>query len=180
MGKKDDTISVIIELPNGGSIKLEGASEKITKSTVVIAQQLGVTIANKGVLKESPEDKDSAPKDSEPRDRASVRDDLRYEEILDLDKIPKIDRLKFLVRSKLPYGWFNSKEVCELYKDVIEDIPFSTVSTYLKRLTEDDILIRKGEKKNMEYRLNPDVHDQIPVYAFKLETRKLLLTPSLD
>lgn len=173
MGKKDDTISVTIELPNGGSIKLEGSSKDVTESTVTIAQQLGVASATQGEVKDPVVRLEESP-------TISSQDDLKGDEILELDKVPKIDRLKYIIRAKLPHGWFNSKEVSELYRDIIEEIPFSTVSTYLKRLTEDAVLIRKGEKKNMEYRLNPEMREQIPFYTFKLETRKLVLESSSD
>jgi len=158
-------MSVTIELPNGGSIKLEGASKDVTESTLAITQLLTATgddEVEKNKLTVDPLLEDG-----------TETDDLS-DSILDLDNIPKIDRLKFLVRSKLPHGWFNSKEAFILYKDVIEEISFSTVSTYLKRLTESEVLVRKGEKKNMIYRVNPKKRDIIPVYAFKLETRKLV------
>ncbi len=79
------------------------------------------------------------------------------------DNMTIIDRIKHLIRSGIKMGWANSREIKELYEYHFQTkVSLSTVSTYLKRLSEEGILEKRGSKSNLEYRLNPSWYDQIP------------------
>jgi len=170
-----DRISISIELPNGGKIKLEGFSKQVTESTLTIAQKLLANSSSDSLVSLGNEDRQVSTESPAPKSFL-----LGDEEIVNLDAVTKIDRLRLFIRTKLPHGWFNSKEVLELYQDAVEPASFSTISTYLKRLTETGILFRKGTKKNIEYRLNPEYLDIIPEYQIKKESRKLVLDTELQ
>ncbi len=74
-----------------------------------------------------------------------------------------IDRLKHLIRATLKMGWANSREIKELYEYHFQaTVSLSTISTYLKRLSEEGIIEKRGSKTSLEYRLNPLWYDQIP------------------
>ena len=175
LNKDKDKISISIELPSGGKIKLEGYSKQVTESTLTIAQKLlAIPVSNSSISTNT--DELQVPSVNSGLKSFLVGD----EEIIDLDAVTKIDRLRLFIRAKLPHGWFNSKEVLELYQDAVESASFSTISTYLKRLTETGILIRKGTKRNIEYRLNPEYLDIIPEYQIKKDTRKLVIDSELQ
>lgn len=79
------------------------------------------------------------------------------------DNMTIIDRLKHLIRASIKMGWANSREIKELYEYHFQtEVSLSTISTYLKRLSEEGILEKRGSKSNLEYRLSPAWHDQIP------------------
>ena len=73
------------------------------------------------------------------------------------------ERVKHLVRTYLKHGWFDSKEVLELYRHYLDDdVPPSTISTYLGRLTKENVLERRGSRTNLHYRLKPSQLEKIP------------------
>ncbi len=73
------------------------------------------------------------------------------------------ERVKHLVRTYLKHSWFDSKEVLELYRHYLDDeVPPSTISTYLGRLTKENVLERRGSRKNLHYRLKPSQLEIIP------------------
>ncbi|MFX0094211.1 MAG: hypothetical protein ACFFBD_20905 [Candidatus Hodarchaeota archaeon] len=75
----------------------------------------------------------------------------------------KKDRIKHIIRAALKHGWFNSKDVLELYTHYIDpEIGLSTVSTNLSRLQKGNILERRGTGTNIEYRLQQEQLDKIP------------------
>lgn len=79
----------------------------------------------------------------------------------------KIERIKILIRSisKNPSHWFTSKDILALYEQHIgESISLSTVSTYLSRLEHQQILEKRGSKKDLEYCLRTSELELIPVY----------------
>lgn len=77
--------------------------------------------------------------------------------LLSYAEMTTMDRLKHLVRSFLKHGWFDSKEVLELYMHYLDsNVPPSTISTYLARLSKDRILERRGSRTNLQYRLRPE------------------------
>ncbi len=65
----------------------------------------------------------------------------------------KIERVASIIRNHYPEGdWFTSNEVCELYEIIFrEGIKMSTVSTYLSRLADENLLNRKGSVSQRLY-----------------------------
>lgn len=66
----------------------------------------------------------------------------------------KFDRIHELIKKEIPFTWFTSKKIKELYEKTFnESISISTVSTYLSRMTKQGTLYKK--KRN--YRLIGDL-----------------------
>ena len=92
---------------------------------------------------------------------------VNAEETPDINRLSKIEILKLLIRSvsQLDNYWFSAKDILQVYKDYIDpDIPHSTISTYLARLHKDGLLKRKGNRRDLEYCLNPEQKQEIPHY----------------
>lgn len=71
-----------------------------------------------------------------------------------LSDLSIIDKVKSLLKSKFPIGWFTSQEVMISYEDTFnEPIGLSTVSTYLARLTNKGILSKSGSKYERRYKI---------------------------
>ena len=87
-------------------------------------------------------------------------------EKLSIDSLENLsikERMKRLIRSTLKHGWFNSKDVLELYQHYMDDsIALSTISTYLARLVKEEILERRGSRSNLEYRMKSSMLQMIP------------------
>ncbi len=64
-----------------------------------------------------------------------------------------MDRLERFIRFEFPSNWFTSQELRERYETVADDIKLSTVSTYLSRMNRDNLLERKGNRNNRQYKL---------------------------
>ncbi|MFX0203789.1 MAG: hypothetical protein ACFFCW_47425 [Candidatus Hodarchaeota archaeon] len=85
------------------------------------------------------------------------------EGLLSYAEMTSKDRVKHLVRTFLKHSWFDSKEILELYRHYLDpDVPPSTISTYLARLTKEGILERRGTRTNLQYRLRPNQLEKIP------------------
>lgn len=71
-----------------------------------------------------------------------------------LSELSKIEKLQLIIKRKFPIGWFTSQELMIAYEDILnEPIGLSTVSTYLHRFVEKNILIRSGSFTERKYRL---------------------------
>ncbi len=71
----------------------------------------------------------------------------------DLDSKSIREKLELIV-NQIKYGWFTSDHVRALYQDQIqEELKPSTVSTYLARLFNENILERRGSRAKREYHL---------------------------
>ena len=84
-----------------------------------------------------------------------------------LEDRTKLEQIKILIKSlsQKPGHWFTSKDILDLYEQhVNEHISLSTVSTYLSRLETQHILQRRGSKKDLEYCLNIQELESIPLY----------------
>ncbi|MFC1786948.1 hypothetical protein ACFLY8_02820 [Halobacteriota archaeon] len=68
------------------------------------------------------------------------------------EKLTVKERLRLFLRYEYPKVWFTSIEIREHYKSVFENIPLSTVSTYLARMYREGILERRGNRVQREYR----------------------------
>ncbi len=62
------------------------------------------------------------------------------------------ERLEMFLRFEYPSIWFTSLDVKRHYESVYGKINLSTVSTYLARMHRDNILERKGNHNQREYR----------------------------
>ncbi len=62
------------------------------------------------------------------------------------------ERLEMFLRFEYPRTWFTSLDVKRHYESVYGKINLSTVSTYLARMHRDNILERKGNHNQREYR----------------------------
>jgi hypothetical protein len=62
------------------------------------------------------------------------------------------ERLEMFLRFEYPRIWFTSLDVKRHYESVYGKINLSTVSTYLARMHRDNILERKGNHNQREYR----------------------------
>jgi len=90
-----------------------------------------------------------------------IKNSIQNNEILIAD-LTKIDQIKHIIYGSIRFGWFNSKDIQELYTHQIgHDISLSTVSTYLSRLVNNSVLEKRGSRAQLEYRLHPEQTDLI-------------------
>jgi hypothetical protein len=73
-------------------------------------------------------------------------------EDLSHDSLTLKERLEMFLRFEYPRIWFTSLDVKRHYESVYGKINLSTVSTYLARMHRDNILERKGNHNQREYR----------------------------
>ncbi len=66
------------------------------------------------------------------------------------------ERLEMFLRFEYPRVWFSSLDVKRQYESVYGKINLSTVSTYLARMYRDNILERRGNRTQREYRFKDD------------------------
>lgn len=66
------------------------------------------------------------------------------------------ERLEMFLRFEYPRVWFSSLDVKRQYESVYGKINLSTVSTYLARMYRDNILLRRGNRNQREYRLKDE------------------------
>lgn len=66
----------------------------------------------------------------------------------------KFDKLRLIVEKCFPMVWFSSKEVRSVYEEELkEPISLSTVSTYLSRMTDRGLLLRRGTANRHGFRV---------------------------
>lgn len=101
--------------------------------------------------------------------------ELKITSVNDLINSSIIERVASIIRNHYPEGdWFTSNEVCELYEIVFrEGIKMSTVSTYLSRLADENLLNRKG---NVSQRLYSVTKKLVETYG---ELKVLEIHPDL-
>lgn len=66
------------------------------------------------------------------------------------------ERLEMFLRFEYPGVWFTSLGVKKHYESVYGRIGLSTVSTYLARMARENILIRRGNRNQREYKFNDE------------------------
>ena len=113
----------------------------------------------------------------------SQSNQLNENQDIEFDRLPKIDRLKLLIRSISEYEnqWFSAKYILQLYKNYIDqEIPHSTISTYLARLHKDNILKRKGSRRELEYCLVPEHKNKIIHVKFSKESDMTVIHHVID
>ena len=68
--------------------------------------------------------------------------------------LSKFEKLQLVIERKFPIGWFTSQELMIAYEDTLnEPIGLSTVSTYLSRLVEKNVLDKIGSSADRRYKL---------------------------
>ena len=78
--------------------------------------------------------------------RTSIMNDISESKTLTLK-----ERLEMFLRFEYPRVWFTSLDVKKQYESVYGKIGLSTVSTYLARMSRENILIRRGNRSQREY-----------------------------
>lgn len=63
------------------------------------------------------------------------------------------ERLESFLKYEYPHVWFTSMEIKNQYERVYDHINISTVSTYLARMYNRDLLERRGNRIQREYRV---------------------------
>lgn len=71
-------------------------------------------------------------------------------------KLTLRERLEMFLRFEYPRVWFTSLDVKKQYEFVYGKIGLSTVSTYLARMSHENILIRRGNRNQREYRFKEE------------------------
>ncbi len=72
------------------------------------------------------------------------------------DSLTLKERLEMFLRFEYPKVWFSSLDVKRQYETVYGSINLSTVSTYLARMYRDNILLRRGNRNQREYRIREE------------------------
>ncbi|MEM2134280.1 MAG: hypothetical protein QW261_00705 [Candidatus Jordarchaeaceae archaeon] len=76
---------------------------------------------------------------------------------ISLDSLSMKEKVEIVLLKCFKHGWFTSNDVHEQYTNLFrEELPLSTISTYLARIFEDSeepILERSGTRKQYRYRL---------------------------
>ncbi|MDY6965294.1 MAG: hypothetical protein SVM80_04900 [Halobacteriota archaeon] len=73
---------------------------------------------------------------------------------IDNEDLTLKERLELFLRYEFPKVWFTSLDVKSKYEEVYDQtINLSTVSTYLARMYRNDILGRRGNRTQREYRI---------------------------
>lgn len=74
--------------------------------------------------------------------------------MLSASSLQKIEQIRTIVEEKFPIVWFSSKDVKTVYeKELHKPISQSMVSTYLSRLTNRGLLMRRKVSKGYNYRM---------------------------
>lgn len=83
--------------------------------------------------------------------RASAMNNISESKALTLK-----ERLEMFLRFEYPRVWFTSLDVKKQYESVYGKIGLSTISTYLARMSRENILIRRGNRSQREYRFKDE------------------------
>lgn len=69
-------------------------------------------------------------------------------------KLSKFDRVRRIVEKHFPIVWFTSRDVQSMYEQEFKaPITLSTVSTYLSRMVDREILVEGGMSNRRRYRI---------------------------
>ncbi len=72
--------------------------------------------------------------------------------------LSKFDKIQLIVKKRFPIVWFTSREIQTAYeKEFNEPISLSTVSTYLGRMADRQVLAKRGALNNRRYRIVTEV-----------------------
>jgi hypothetical protein len=70
------------------------------------------------------------------------------------------ERLELFLKYEYPRIWFSSQDIQKHYERIYGEIKQSTVSTYLSRMFRKNILARRGNRTQREYRYIADEVEQ--------------------
>jgi hypothetical protein len=66
----------------------------------------------------------------------------------------KFDKTKFIIEKYFSFTWFSSKKVLSMYEQEFnKSISLSTISTYLARMTDRGVLMKRGSANDRKYRM---------------------------
>ena len=150
MLKTSDQVKISIKKPDGTVIKIDLPQER---DLTDILQVL------KGVLGTSSRDNQLS-NDKEPMGVSHGSHESFM--IEGLDELSVMDKIKILIKNAIPLLWFSSHDLQELYQHYFGSVPLSTVSTYLARLVENNILERQGSRMKRKYKLAEDMLETTP------------------
>ena len=75
--------------------------------------------------------------------------------LADMESWSKFQKVRYIVLRHCRHGWFNSKDLQELYDRTYHpSISLTTASEYLRRLHTQEVLSRRGSAAQREYRVN--------------------------
>jgi len=73
-------------------------------------------------------------------------------------ELSKLDKVRLVVEKSFPIGWFSSRDIQSAYEEEFkEPISLSTVSTYLSRMADREILANNGTSNRRRYRIMTEV-----------------------
>jgi len=145
---------VTIKLPDGTIIRIPSGDTESLKTTLAL-----VTGKSEG---------SSSNEEEREQKIASIND---------LIGASKIERVASIIRNHYPEGdWFTSNEVCELYEIIFrEGVKMSTVSTYLSRLADENMLHRKGSVSQRLYSVTKkllEIYGELKVLEIPIDLLK--------
>ena len=88
------------------------------------------------------------------------------------DSLSKISFLKRVIISYKPSKYFTAKEVVEICKDIDYVFTASTISEYLRRLADENYLVRNEEERPITYGL---VENEDPLVRYEFEPNNRLI-----
>jgi hypothetical protein len=78
--------------------------------------------------------------------------------VLMSNNLSRFEKVRLIIQKNFPLIWFSSKDVQTMYEQELkEPISLSTVSTYLARMTNRELLLRAGESNNLKYKAAPKI-----------------------
>lgn len=80
----------------------------------------------------------------------------------DLISRTKFDRTRYIVERNFPLVWFSSSEVYLLYEQEFDEpISLSTISTYLARMVQRGLLVKRGSKHDQRFRILTEISQKV-------------------
>ncbi|NIR86806.1 hypothetical protein GWO13_04220 [Candidatus Bathyarchaeota archaeon] len=81
-----------------------------------------------------------------------------------ISELTKYDKVQLVIEKHFPIVWFSSREVQSIYEeDFKELIGLSTVSTYLSRMADRGVLVKKRVGGRREYRMATEMMKRVMV-----------------
>lgn len=93
-----------------------------------------------------------------------VRKTPSFQERIGDTKLTINERLELFLKYEYPRVWFSSQDIQQHYEKIYGPIKLSTVSTYLSRMFGKDLLERRGNRTQREYRYISDESAEVQVY----------------
>jgi hypothetical protein len=94
----------------------------------------------------------------------SVRKGPSFHERIGDTKLTINERLELFLKYEYPRVWFSSQDIQQHYEKIYGPIKLSTVSTYLSRMFGKEILERRGNRTQREYRYISDEPAELQIY----------------